>query len=341
LDQRANFGTALDLMQRSAGLMALFVPGHEFQETQNKIEAFRLFAFVDKELNLPKDRLEALPAMAARAGRLGNYRSIWAMEGVAHYYTAAAVPERRLHGLLADPELPETAMVPMHAGMGTAYAGYVLNQLGGAPSEAELREAMKRFFGFCRENSRDGWYENAVEPMGLAVRTLHPRLMAQVSDAMGALDGHARQLFWHGAGRSLYFVPTNFATFGSAHQRALRSAVDEAPGAEERRNTVAGLVWAVTLVNVRHPAILKNLLRASQSIDMPEAVMNGITSALMIWRHMAPGDAAFFPQYLRLQDPAWNERVAGPAMKAFADVYPELLRQGSVAPLFAYRGAHE
>ena len=328
-------------MQRSAGLMAMFVPGHKFQETQNKIEAFRLFAFVDKELNFPKDRLEELPAMVCRARRLGNYKSIWAMEGIAHFYTAAAISERRLRGLLADPELPESAMVPLHAGMGTAYAGHLLKQLGGAPSGVALRDAMEQFFEFCQENSRAGWVDNAVEPLGLAVRSTHPHLMAKVSDALGALDGHAQQLFWHGAGRSLYFVPTNFAAFGAAHARALRSAIEEAPGAEARRNAVAGLVWAVALVNIRHPAILKNLLSASQAIEMPEAVVNGITSAFMVWKHMVPGDAAFLPQYLRLQDDLWNERVAEPALAAFAEVYPELLRQGRVATLFSYRGVHE
>ncbi len=111
-------------MQRSAGLMAMFLPGHEFQETQNKIEAFRLFAFVDKELEFSQGiRLEPLPDMVCRAGRLGNYKSIWAMEGVAHFYTAAVIQERRLRALLADPELPATAMVPLHMrGMGTACA---------------------------------------------------------------------------------------------------------------------------------------------------------------------------------------------------------------------------
>jgi hypothetical protein len=31
LDYRANFGTALELMQRSAQLMSFFLPGHEMQ----------------------------------------------------------------------------------------------------------------------------------------------------------------------------------------------------------------------------------------------------------------------------------------------------------------------
>jgi len=329
-------------MQRSAGLMAMFLPGHEFQETQNKIEAFRLFAFVDQELNFPKDRLESLPAMARRASALGNHKSIWAMEGVSNFYTAAVAPVHdRLTGLLADPEIPETAMVPMHAGMGTAYAGHLLNQLPVAPSSAALADTVRRFSDFCAANARPGWYDNAVEPLGLAVRSLHPHLLSQVSDAVAALDPHVHQLFWHGVGRSLYFVPTNFATFGSAHARVVQSAIQEAPGLEARRNIIAGLVWAIALVNIRHSAVLKNLLRATRDIETPEALINGITSALMVWKHMVPGDAAFLPQYLRLSDDQlWNDRVAAPALKVFADVYPGLLCQHRVATLFSYRGLH-
>ncbi len=75
---------------------------------------------------------------------------------------------------------------------------------------------------------------------------------------------------------------------------------------------------------------------------MPEAVVNGITSALMVWKHMVPGDAAFLPQYLRLQDDIWNERVARPALKAFSRRFiRNCCGRGRVATLFSYRGVHE
>ena len=321
----------------------MFLPGHELQETQNKVEAFRLFAYADQELRLPKDRLEALPKMVHRAAGLGNYNAIWALEGVAYYYTSSALlAQQHLRGLLADPEIPETAMVSAHAGMGMACAGDILRQLSADPAETELRDAMQRFFDFCLLNSRAGWSDEAMETMGIAVRNTHPHLVKKVSAAIAALDPHAHQLFWHGVGRSLYFVASNFAAFGASHARALRTAIDEAPGVMERRNALAGLLWAVTLVNVRHPAVLKNMLQATRSLELPEAVINGITSALMVWKHMVPGDTAFLPQYLRLQnDQLWNERVAKPALHAFAEVYPDLLRQGRIATLFSFRGLHE
>ena len=334
MDYRANFGTALGLMQRSAQLMGFFMPGHELPETQNKLEAFRLFAYADRELNLPTRSLESLPALTRRALALGRYQRVWALEGVAHFYASRLTSPA---GLLADPELPECAMVPLHAGMGTAFASEALAKPGPNPSKTILRDSMERFFELCRVNARPGWYENAIEPMGLAVRTLHPHLLSAASDAIGEIDGDAQRLFWHGVGRSLYFVPMNFMTFGGSHERALRTAIGEAPTPEDGRNAVAGLVWAVTLVNIRQPAVLKNLLRASAPIAMRNAVINGIVSALLIWRHMVPEDREFISAYTRRAPSGapeahlWNDLVVAPAAQALA------ADDRRIAALFQYR----
>jgi hypothetical protein len=329
-------------MQQSAQLMSFFLPGHEMQEAQNKLEAFRLFAYVDQELRLPDDGMTSLDAMVRRALALSNYQKVWALEGVAHNYTSIANAKGPVTGLLMNPDLPDCAMVSMHAGMGTAFAGSVLSKLGGQPSKTILRDAIERFFDLCRANARSGWYENAIEPMGLGVRTLHPHLLAPVSDAIGEIEAGAQRLFWHGVGRSLYFVPMNFITFGGSHERALRAAIAEAPTLQDRRNAVAGLVWAVTLVNIRHPAVLRNFLRACDAIRMPGAVKNGIASALMIWKHIVPEDREYLPPYSRAapgraQDAElWNDFVVTPSAHAFAEVFPRLLREGRIASVFQY-----
>ncbi len=106
-------------MQRSAQLMSFFLPGHEMQEAQNKLQAFRLFAYVDQELRFPEDRPLPLGALVRRAMALSHHRRIFALEGVAHYHTAAESGKGRVSGLLLNPALPDCAMVSMHAGMGT------------------------------------------------------------------------------------------------------------------------------------------------------------------------------------------------------------------------------
>jgi hypothetical protein len=330
-------------MQHSAGLMSFFLPGHEMQEAQNKIQAFRLFAYVDQELRIPPGRLEPLEVLASRALALSNYRKIWALEGVAHYYTNAAIARGSVDGLLLNPNLLETTMVPMHAGMGASFAGMVLSRLSAAPSKASVRDALKHFLELCGANSRPGWSENAIEPMGLAVRSLHPHLLTPISDAMGEISEDAQRLFWHGVGRSLYFVPMNFVTFAGAHARALSAAIAEAPTLEDRNNAVAGLVWAVTLVNICHPAVLKNLLRACEEIRMPKASINGIVSALMVSKHMVPEDREFLPPYFQPGSGSardirlWSDYVNSPTAFVFAETFPALAAQHTMAPLFQYR----
>jgi hypothetical protein len=329
-------------MQRSAGIMSFFMPGHEMQEAQNKIQAFRLFAYVDQELRIPESRLESLDALAKRALALSNYRKIWALEGVAHYY-ANAIKAQRPERMLVEAAVPEISMVSMHAGMGTSFAGKVLAQLNGDPSKPELQDAFKRFRELCCSNARPNWIENAIEPIGLGVRTLYPHLLARMSDAIGEINEDAQRLYWHGAGRSLYFVPMNFMTFGGSHERALKTAISEAPTIPDRNNAVAGLVWAIALVNICHPDVLRSLLRTADGIRMRSAVINGIMSALMLWKHMVPEDREFLPIYTRpgtgnARDMRlWNEYVVGPASYAFSVTYPGLLAEGRIASLFEYK----
>jgi hypothetical protein len=341
LDYRANFGTVLGLMQRSAQVMSFLLPGHEMQEAQNKLEAFRLFAYVDQELRIPTERLLPLDALVRRAFDLGHHERIFAIEGVGHYYAGLAASP--VTGLLQDRQLPDCAMVSLHAGMGTSFAGTMLSRLGADPSKAALRDGLLRFFELCRDNARPGWYENAIEPLGLSVRTLHPHLLARAGAAAGEIDIEAQRLYWHGVGRSLYFVPMNFMTFGGSHERALRTAIDEAPTVEDRRNAVAGLVWAVTLVNLCHPVVLKSLLRACNSIRMPGAVKNGIVSALIVWKHMVPEDTEFLPLYLQHASGSstdaglWNDYVVDPAREAFAAAFPALAKDDRIASVFQFQ----
>jgi hypothetical protein len=357
LDYRTSFGAALGLMQQSAQLMSAFLPRLEMQEAQNKLEAFRLFAFVDQQLRFPAIR-PSLLSMVCRAQPLPPWQRNFALEGVANFYTSSVGAETLLTGLLADPELPETAMVPMHAGMGNAVAEEALSRLGYRPSQADLREALEGFFERCYAASRPGWHENAIEAIGLAVRTLHPHLLKQVSEAIGEMEGvvdseNAQRLFWHGVGRALYFVPMNFMTFGGSHERGLRATIDEASTLEDRRNTVAGFVWAVTLVNIRQPAVLRSMLRACRDIRMPAAVSNGIVSALMVWKHMVPFKDPVLVPYLGAVTPMapesqlWNELVALPVARAFAETLPALTSrpavpgQPTIASLFQYHEAKE
>ena len=81
-----------------------------------------------------------------------------------------------------------------------------------------------------------------------------------VDRGLSAIDPDIVGYFWHGVGRGLYFLPINALPCSSSTWRAVEMAHEEAPHTLGRLNALGGLAWAVTLVNIRHPAILEAFL---------------------------------------------------------------------------------
>jgi hypothetical protein len=75
---------------------------------------------------------------------------------------------------------------------------------------------------------------------------------------------------------------------------------------------------------------------------MPGASINGIVSALMIWKQMVPEDREFLPLYLKPGSGSardvrlWTDYVKSPAVHVFANVFPDLVARDRVASLFQY-----
>ena len=58
-----------------------------------------------------------------------------------------------------------------------------------------------------------------------------------------------------------------------------------------RRNMLAGLVWAITLVNLRNPEIPALFLKYHSDVVCQDDVFrNGLTSAMLIWLDCSPED---------------------------------------------------
>ncbi len=248
MDSRDLFRGGFEWIGRSAGLMGSVLPAGfagDWKELNNKIDAFRLFQFADRESKL-SDQGDV-------------FRSIWVLEGTGHI--AGLESSLTVTGLLSDAKasrLPDAAMIPLHAGMGTAFAEKLFRELPSNPSAAEIEKTVRRFIDACRTNCRPGWDDACIEPFGLVVRCLYPHLVEPVSAAADALDSRWRALFWHGVGRGLYFTPANFLPASGAHQRMLKNAAAESNIPADRRNVLAGLIWAVTLVNLRYPSAIQS-----------------------------------------------------------------------------------
>ena len=339
------------MMQQSARMMGMFMPGRDlfcdWRELDNKFEAFRLFQYADRELKLPVDRLPIDEAVRG-ALTLDAFRAIWVMEGIG--YIKGTASSLSVEGLLnegAGSCVPDRAMISLHAGIGTAFGEKLLGGLGSNPSMGEIRQIIDRFLDLCRANCRPGWEDACIEPLGLVVRCLYPHLLDGVSAAMEESSPALRALFWHGVGRSLYFVPTNFLPIPGAQERMVKGAAAEAGRIDDRRQVLAGLIWAVTLVNLPQPAVIRSLASICSRLRTQPEFTNGLISALLSWRHMSPGDRRHIGPYLRPlpnhhPDAAlWKIWIETPAREALENIWPGLESRNHIPALYTYRTPEE
>ena len=350
MNARNGFLSAIGFMQQSARLMGA-VPGSSLlcdcRELERKFEAFRLFQYADREMGIAATR-PPIHEVVRRTLNQDPFRAIWILEGIGRILGSEA--SLLVEGLLAEGSgslVPDEALLPLNTGMGMGFGEKLLGMLGSHPSEGELRGMIQRFIGMCRANCRPGWEDASVEPICLLVRTLHPHLLAPASSAMEAASPGWRRLFWHGVGRGLYFAPTNFLPIHGAHKRMVRGAAAEGDSVDDRRQAIAGLTWAVALVNLEQPGVIRSLLPIGAELGIQMEFTNGVISALLAWRHMAPRDERRLRTYTRpspAQDGSkdlWETWVETPAREALENVYSGLESRNRIAALYTYRPPEE
>ncbi|HEV7892443.1 MAG TPA: hypothetical protein VGP08_17495 [Pyrinomonadaceae bacterium] len=354
---RGMLKATLDVVRTSAGALQLLAPGRDgrvvLQELGNKLEAYDLFENVDSALGLDADDDEPLASLVAETRRLEGYRAVWATEGLGHYHAErrwerSGEPSRLLSGDGADAP-PAWALTALHAGVGLSLAGRLLADTGPRSSDAEIRDVLRRYVGLCRDNSVRGYAGAAYEALGLAARSLHPHAVPAIDRELQKIDERLVAYFWHGVGRGIYFAPTNFLPLNSSPWRAVAMTRREPPHELGRLNALAGLVWAVTLVNIRQPEILEAFVtRHRDELSRGDALSNGVASAVMVWRDLTGGDA--YLDCLCRHRPAaseralaelWDEGVARPCGDALHHFYPVVKANGRLGGLFRYRPLRE
>ena len=331
--QSGLFRRTLGGVQQVAGWVASLLPDRDqrlvWQEFRNKARAFDLFANLESALDLQPSRSYSAGELVDKVLQKDPYESPWIMEGVGHYL---ADRHRDASQPLFSGSLAARCLVPLHVGMGLSFANRVLGSLSSESPEARVREAVDTFIGQCHNTAQPGFEPVAHEGLGLVARNVYPRLVRAVARAAAEIRPGIEEYFWHGVGRGLYFLPANAMPSSCAPWIAIDAAQKESPHPVARRNMLAGLAWALILVNLQHPEIPALFLKHHGDVLCPDNIFrNGITSAMRIWLACSPEDPA--PKRLigYRPDPSdrdlcrlWAEQVVEPC--------EEMIRRGGPAP---------
>jgi hypothetical protein len=218
------------------------------------------------------------------------------------------------HGLLtaADAPLPAAALPLLHAGLGMALARRLLRPPLTAGRPAVLAERLERLLDLVRANARPEYEAVAIESCGLVVRVFRPWLHGAVARWMAGAGRHLERLYWHGAGRGMYFLPGSLAPLPGSARRALARSRREPPDALTRQDALAGLAFAVTMVNWRQPWLIERVFhmmaaapvagaRSHGGVATPEvdeaaeedeqaAFASGVAACIFARRHTMPGE---------------------------------------------------
>jgi hypothetical protein len=275
-------------------------------------------------------------------------RAVFGVERLAFEFTRRALArEEEPRGLLRQdgpvrlPRLPEAGLILAHAGLGLALGLHVLAPLGPRSPASAFDTALLKGLDLCRDNSEPAYLPVTQETIGLAARFSGPRFAGAVDASLRRLAPDLTPLFWHGAGRILYLLPAHFLPGGLA--RALDACRREPPREAERLDALAGLSFAVAMVNLRHPRVFASLLaKVAQESEESAAVTHGAVACLLARHHTTPADPAI-PAFLnyRLADSvaraAWERRVGAPGAEALARLYPALRESGRLGDLTSFQ----
>lgn len=278
-------------------LLGRFVPPGEnrlaWWELRNKLRAFCLFQYVDAILEVPSQGPLNLLNSVQQAKQLGPYKSVWAWEGLGRSYGRRELRRGRSYGMLSEFDtglLPHQALVPLHVGMGLCFAEQVFEHLDSAPSQAQLRQALRQHLDLCDANARPAYRDACCETLGVVIFNLYPHLIHGIGAAL-AHDPHSAGLFWHGIGRGAYFAVESMLPLAQSPTHALEFILQSQPASEIRSNLIAGVIWAQVLVNLNNPEILlASLGRFAAAFQAEDGLRDGIASALRIWQLCASDD---------------------------------------------------
>jgi hypothetical protein len=337
-----------------ARVSSLFIPESDRRAAMldfgNKREIFELVPSVSGLLHLPPPGTYVpLTELVARAYSLEPFPALWAVEGLGKYYADTfwqgnAVPQKVLTDESVK-DLPPKSLTMLHAGIGMSFASHLLKTVTPHSRVSEIRKVLEEFVTLCKENSREGYTGCALESLGLATRTFYPEMVPIVDRQLLEIDRDVVGYFWHGVGRAIYFNPGLLLPVCGSPWQGIELCWREARHEVALLNAIAGMAWAVTLVNMRSPEVMEHLLSGhGNQLSEGDAFSNGISSSLVMRYDTTPDDPNITPFCQHLPDPSdprrvelWDREVKGPCQQALREYYPVLKEHNRLEEVFRYQ----
>lgn len=316
-----------------------------WQELINKVEVFALVKNLSSVLDLPEREFVPLPDLVEKAYGRSSFEALWAVEGVGHYYADAYWTRKGTpQGLLAEENaaVPTKSLLMLHAGMGLCFADRLIGALTTESTRSEVRDALEHFVKLCVDNARPGYLGAAIESLGIVTRDFYPDMFRIVSQQFRIAAPEYTGFYWHGIGRAIYFSRKFFLP----HLFAMWKDVNvEAETEAERLSVRAGLTWAFTLVNMRHPAIIELAVASyAKSPSLARAFSNGVSSCVVMRSDTTPGEAFVSTFYehrpsLEARDivSAWDQLILEPALASVYTYHPVLNQHHALDQVFRYQ----
>lgn len=312
-------------------------------ELRNKTEIFFQVRTLSNILKLSPDQLLPLPELVARAYTLSPFLALWAVEGLGQYYTTTywklkGLPDKLLWEENAP--VPEKSLLMLHAGLGLSIANRLLTTVSSASPTRKIRDVLLRIIQLCKNNSREGYLGAAIESLGLVTRDFYPAMGQVVHQVLSQIAPELTGFFWHGYGRALYF---SFSYFLPVLRSAWGAVDNEVGGLPDELSAMAGLTWAVTLVNMRQPEIMEGVLQTYiQGSRLMDGFVNGVASAITMRQDTTPNEpfvSAFIHYRPKDQHLAelWTKCITQAGNRAINTYQPVLKRNKALDQVFRYQ----
>ncbi|HEY6253585.1 MAG TPA: hypothetical protein VI685_26805 [Candidatus Angelobacter sp.] len=341
-----------DVVKQSIRISKLANPPNlnlAWEELKNKLEVFILVMNLPKILKLPPaDTGPFIPIaeLVPRAYSLSPFQALWAVEGLGHYYTDSYHAHfGNPQGLFSEAkaQVPDKSLTMLHAGMGLSFADRLIGNLNlDDPSPAAIHAAVEEFVTLCRNNAREGYLGCAIESLGLVTRDFYPELLNLVHQQLQQVAPDLVGYFWHGAGRALYFSREYFLPVLTT---AWSGIEEETLNCPDQLSAMAGLSWALTVVNMRQPAIMLHALSSyTGNAKLARGFANGVSSTIIMRQDTTPDEpfiSAFYQYRPDTSDQQsvemWSRFVALPAQLALEKYYPVLKQHHALEQVFRYQ----